>query len=95
MSDSYFCLMETKGHTKIIKQSISYPNLPSAILLVPHSELYPVLVFIEQSSLQGVPFQVNRETPDNNIELSVTEIQIDNQFDVGTQSSFMPSKSDF
>ena len=93
-TDCYFCLMETNGYTKKTRHSISYPNLPSAILPVPHSELYPVPVFEEQSPLQGVPLQVSEESPGNDTELSYSQIQVGNQIDVGTDSWCMSSESD-
>ena len=80
-------LVETNGYTKKTRHSISYSNLPSAILPVQHSELNPLPVFGEQSPLQGVPFQVSEESPGNDTELSYTHIQIGNQIDIGTDSS--------
>ena len=91
---TYFCLLEMNGYTKKTGHSISYPNLPSAILPVPHSELYPVPAFGEQSPLQGVPPQVSEESPGNDTELSYTQIQIGNQIDVGKDSSCVSSESD-
>ena len=86
--------METNGYTKKTRHSISYPNLPSAILPAPHSQLYPVPFFGEQSPLQGVSFQVSEESPGNDTELSYNQIQICNQIDVGTDSSCMSLESD-
>ena len=93
-TDCYFCLVETNVNTKKTRHNISYPNLPLAILPVPHSELYPVPVVREQSPLQGVPFQVSEESPGDDTELSYTQVQIGNQIDVGTDSSCLSSESD-
>ncbi|UYV84654.1 hypothetical protein LAZ67_X002984 [Cordylochernes scorpioides] len=37
-SDCYFCLIKTKGITYKSKHTIKYPELPSAMRLVPHSD---------------------------------------------------------
>ena len=41
-SDCYFCITNIKGITSKSKHTIKYPNLPSAMRPVPHSEEYPV-----------------------------------------------------
>ena len=43
--DCYFCMVDISGFTSKTKSSISYPNLPSAIRPVPHSDVVPVPVF--------------------------------------------------
>ncbi|XP_066198436.1 uncharacterized protein [Saccopteryx leptura] len=44
-SDCYFCLIHTKGIGKKKRHMIAYPNIPSAIRPIPHSETLPVPVF--------------------------------------------------
>ena len=56
-TDCYFCLVETNGYTKKTRHSISYPNLQSTVLPVPHSELYHVPVFGEQSHCKVYHFK--------------------------------------
>jgi len=41
-SDCYFCLTNVTGITSISKRAPKYPDLPSAIRPVPHSEELPV-----------------------------------------------------
>ena len=44
-TDSYFCLVKTSGFNKKNKSKIEYPNLPSAIRPMPHSDEIPVPLF--------------------------------------------------
>jgi len=44
-NDCYFCAMKTKGINRKNRNSLTYPNLDSAIRPVPHSEELPVAVF--------------------------------------------------
>ncbi|UYV61768.1 hypothetical protein LAZ67_1006437 [Cordylochernes scorpioides] len=41
-SDCYFCLTKTKGITSISRHTVEYPDLPSAMRPVPHSDILPV-----------------------------------------------------
>ena len=45
VSDCYFCLVNTKGIGKKSRSQIIYPNIPSAIRPIPHSNELPVPVF--------------------------------------------------
>lgn len=47
LDDCYFCLVNVKGFNKKNKQYLQYPNIPSAILPVAHSEEIPVPAFTE------------------------------------------------
>ncbi|KAI6647100.1 hypothetical protein LOD99_8937 [Oopsacas minuta] len=47
LSDCYFCMTKIDGITKKNKSSIAYPDVPSAIRPVPHSEDLPVPVPLE------------------------------------------------
>ena len=40
--DCYFSTVKITGHTSTSKRNIMYPNIPSAIRPVPHSEYIPV-----------------------------------------------------
>ena len=40
--DCYFCTVQIVGHTKTSRRNIVYPNIPSAMRPVPHSESIPV-----------------------------------------------------
>jgi hypothetical protein len=42
LNDCYFCITNTSGFTSKNKQNIEYPNLPSALRPVPHSEDVPI-----------------------------------------------------
>ena len=42
VDDYYFCLCKIAGYNKRLKSNIVYPNLKSAIRLVPHCENIPV-----------------------------------------------------
>ena len=45
LDDCYFCVVKVQGHSKKSGKNIIYPNLPSAIRPIPHSESLPVPVF--------------------------------------------------
>ena len=45
VTDCYFCMVNTTGVGKKNKHKITYPNFPSAIRPVPHSDDVPVTVF--------------------------------------------------
>ena len=45
VTDCYFCMVNTMGVGKKNRHKITYPNIPSAIQLVLHSEEVPVSVF--------------------------------------------------
>lgn len=42
VNDCYFCMTKIQGFSKKSKQNIEYPNLPSALRPVPHSDDVPV-----------------------------------------------------
>ena len=44
-TDCYFCLVNVKGVVMKTKHRIKYPNIPSAIRPIPHSDELPVPVF--------------------------------------------------
>ena len=43
-TDCYFCLTNVKGMNKKNKNKIQYPNIPSALRPVPHSDDLPIPV---------------------------------------------------
>ena len=45
VTDCYFCMVNTTGVWKKNRHKITYPNIPSAIRPIPHSEEVPVPVF--------------------------------------------------
>ena len=51
VDDCYFCSMSIAGVNKKKQKSLNYPNLPSAIRPVPHSDGLPVPVFKELTDL--------------------------------------------
>ena len=42
LNDCYFCMTKISGFSTKNKQNIEYPNLPSALRPVPHSEDVPI-----------------------------------------------------
>ena len=60
----YFCLVKTSGFNKKNKSKIKYPNLPSAIRPIPHSDEISVPVFEQLPPLEDL--NVAEERSDSN-----------------------------
>lgn len=72
--DCYFCITKTEGFSKKQRDKIQYPNLPSAIRPVPHSEELPVpiaplnldnIVLGDSSSSTESDLQLPKHTTDD------------------------------
>jgi len=69
-SDCYFCITQIKGISIKSKHTVKYPNLPSAIRPVPHSEDLPTphppthLTLEDQSEHEAVTEVPNEEQDD-------------------------------
>ena len=92
-TDCYFCLVETKSFSWKNRHKIKYPNLPPAILPVPHPDLHPVPIFRELSPLQILPFCALQQNSGKDIEQPDSEVQIDDKFDDETCKSYMSAES--
>lgn len=60
-SDCYFCMVNIKGVGKKNRHNISYPNIPSAIRPIPHSEQLPIPVFKGFSSCEDEDTEQDQE----------------------------------
>lgn len=74
-SNCYFCLTNTTGITNKSKHSLKYPNLPSAIRPVPHSQELPIpnppeSVEIEENVSFAEELEEKDEAQDPSFELS-------------------------
>eukprot|EP00096_Caligus_rogercresseyi_P012134 TRINITY_DN499_c0_g5_i3.p1 TRINITY_DN499_c0_g5~~TRINITY_DN499_c0_g5_i3.p1 ORF type:complete len:229 (+),score=-11.64 TRINITY_DN499_c0_g5_i3:313-999(+) len=77
-TDCYFCLVNTKGHTKKTKHKISYPSIPSAIPPIPHSDQLPIPIFkgFDSATASNEPFMPLMEIKqEKDIECNFSYIQ--------------------
>ena len=79
LNDCYFCMINLKGIGKKNRQSISYPNIPSAIWPVPHSDKFPPPVFNDFASsedeIEDKRMEYEYKRTDTEFEDSSTESQ--------------------
>ena len=69
-SDCYFCITQKKGISSKSKHTVKYPNLPSALRPVPHSEELPTLrppsnLTLEDESEHEAATEVPKEEQDD------------------------------
>ena len=69
VDDCYFCLINVKGFNKKNKQHLQYPNIHSAMQLIPHSDKVPVPIFtklpdIDEDQLRSSTSSTNFDDDD-------------------------------
>ena len=76
LSDCYFCITQMKEISSKSKSTVKYPNLPSAMRPVPHSENLPIphtpthLTLEEESELKAATEVPKEEQDDATFETS-------------------------
>lgn len=80
--DCYFCITKTEGFSKKQRDKIQYPNLPSAIRPVPHSEELPVPI---------APLNLDNIVPGDSSSSSESDLQLPKH--TTDDTTFLPSTS--
>ena len=80
-SDCYFCITQIKGISSKSKHTVKYPNLPSAMRPVPHSENLPIphppthLTLEEESELKAATEVPKEEQDDATFDTSTSSCE--------------------
>ena len=64
VNDCYFCMVNIQGHNAKSKKDIQYPNIPSALRPITHSESFPIPV--PPPILEDVPQESSSENECDN-----------------------------
>jgi len=74
-NDCYFCAVKTKGINRKNRNSLTYPNLNSAIRSVPHREEFPVPGF------EGLPqLESSLTSEEEDVSIDSNNTRADNDF---------------
>ena len=79
-TDCYFSLVKTSGFNKKNKSKIEYPNLPSAIRTMPHSDEIPV-PFFEQLPPREDLSDVEERSDSNDEDFEIDKDSVHREFD--------------